>query len=146
MLSLARFSLPALLAVAFALGPAAPARAEITDFQRFAIIAGGLTILGIGLSQANRGHAAPHARPAPVHPGPVYRPAPPRHAPVRVLPAYCLRQMQSNYRAVHVLPQRCLLRAGVHVHSLPQACRVHIRGRGPGYAARCLRHRGFVIG
>lgn len=140
MLPVSRTILPGVLALALAALPAAPARADLSSFEKFAIFAGGVTILGLALNSQSRAHAAPPAR----HYHHV-APPPRHHGPIRVMPAHCIRQGQAGHRAVHVLPQVCLAQAGVHVTSLPHQCRVHIHGLGPGYTARCLRAAGFVI-
>ncbi|WP_341368029.1 hypothetical protein [Yoonia sp. BS5-3] len=65
----------------------------------------------------------------------------------RVLPADCLRRVETRFGVQRMYGQRCLERNYRHVNSLPERCEVRVySSNGPrtGFDPVCLRERGFV--
>lgn len=136
MRKLLRSTLPAVLSAALATASvtATPARAELSSFEKFAIGAGAMIVIGSAISSANKAHAAPRVVVTP-----------PR-APVVVLPARCRTVWVKAGHRTRVLASNCLSRRGVIVRHLPRACRVIVPGHGTSFIASCLHRHGYRIG
>ncbi|WP_342077442.1 hypothetical protein [Yoonia sp. SS1-5] len=65
----------------------------------------------------------------------------------RVLPASCLRRIETRFGTQRMFGQRCLERNYRHAASLPDRCAVRVySNEGPrrGYDPLCLREQGYV--
>ena len=152
-----RSTLPAILSAALALGSVAatPARADLSNFEKFAIGAGAMIVIGSAISNANRVHAAPPPRVVHVHPAPrvvhvapaprVVRVAPPPKRVV-VLPRNCVNVSLGTVGGGQLLASTCLSRRGIALASLPASCKVIVRGHSAAYVAPCLQRHGFRLG
>ncbi|SIO48384.1 hypothetical protein SAMN05444722_2530 [Rhodovulum sp. ES.010] len=65
------------------------------------------------------------------------RPAP------RVIPARCIRRVETPNGWGRVAVERCLNRAGVR--GLPRRCEIALRGPRDGYGLRCLARAGYRV-
>ncbi|MFQ1702041.1 hypothetical protein ACJ5NV_15735 [Loktanella agnita] len=67
----------------------------------------------------------------------------------RVLPANCLRAVETRFGAQRMFVQRCMERNYAHVNNLPGRCAVRVyASNGPrrGFDPFCLRQEGYRIG
>jgi hypothetical protein len=113
----------AAMALAVALGSAAPSRAQSSDdLVRFLFAATALAIIVRGIDEAHR----------------------PEHYGGWLLPQSCLETIRLHGRDVDVYHRGCLRRAGYR--DLPEVCVASYRtvhGRRSGYEARCMHSAGY---
>lgn len=125
------------LATGLALGGASKPANALSAEEAAALI-GGLALIGILASQGN--NRAEASTPS----TPVYSPTPQR--PWNVLPAQCLRRVETDRGVRSLAGERCLERNGARISRLPERCEVRVRtnrGLRDAYRQRCLEKAGF---
>ena len=134
-----------LIAGAMALNPMASAPAQAGDTKDAIGIILGLAALAAIANEIDDNRASRHNRAS--RNSVIIRNNNQRHR-ARVLPAQCLRTLETDRGLRNVLRARCLERNGVRTARLPDRCERTIqtrRGFGTGFAARCLQRQGFAI-
>ena len=137
---------------------ATPSFAGSRDRDKALLGIAGIILLGSAIADANkrghrdRGYVEPHRPNVKPHvrgpQGVSPRPLPPRVSRY-VLPAQCLRNVQTRRGDVRFLGRHCLNNNYRAVHKLPQQCSMRVKTRGKlhsGFATRCLRQFGYRIG
>lgn len=128
---------------------AAPARAELTDFEKFLLGAGALVIIGTAVHEQNK--KAVKQRKAPkvtYHSPPRPKPTVKKKRKAAAIPGFCITRVQSHNGPRRILSRRCLQNNYRDVNLLPNRCRSFIegpRGTRVGYRPKCLRKAGFQI-
>ncbi|MGX9355770.1 hypothetical protein ACS3SW_11625 [Roseobacteraceae bacterium S113] len=130
---------------------AAPARAELTNAEKFLLGAGALVILGTAIEQSQRGSnrkatVTRHKQVIQHQPAPRKKQV--KQKRLRPLPAFCLTRVRANDGPRRLFSQRCLQNNYRQVNRLPNRCKTWVQGpRGTrvGYKPRCLRRAGFEI-
>lgn len=135
---------------------AAPARAELDNFEKFILGAGTLLIIGAAIENGNQQKSKKKKEPKVTYSTRSYsKPKVTHHKPhkpkakvhrKRPLPAFCLTNVRSHEGPRRIYSNRCLQNNYRGVNTLPQRCKTFIQGpRGTrvGYRPRCLARAGY---
>lgn len=127
---------------ALILGSLTPTTAAANDERLGQFLFGAMSLFILGKALED-GRSNSHATPPPRQHQP--RAQFPRN---RILPAQCVRRINTEDGRRRFLAQRCLNRHAPQAARLPRACKTAFtnrNGRARGYYVGCLKRRGFRI-